>query len=93
MWSRGKSHFDTTTCCFRLEDENVKVHFNVHFDPAQGRVATRDIAEIIGEEITLAANTTIGGSPILGDLVINADSIEIQGNWTFCRPLVVVSNH
>ncbi len=65
---------------FRLQDEGVKVHFNVHFDPAQGRVASSDIFSIIQQENQLAANTTYGGSPILGDLVINSDSIDIQGN-------------
>lgn len=58
-----------------MKDEDVKVHFNVHFDPAKGTVVNSDIVEAITKEIE-ASNIT--GS-VLDDIGINKDSLDIQG--------------
>lgn len=63
-----------------LKSEDVKVHFNVHFDPAKGDVTSIDIGEAINKEIEAAINTT--GS-VLDSIVIDKESIQIQGTERF----------
>ena len=57
----------------------LTIHFNVHMDPARGETEADELLGVIRHEIDVAANTT---ESILGDLVIDGDSLEIQG--MFC---------
>ena len=59
---------------YRLESGDVKVHFNVHFDPAKGEVSSDAITESIQNEM-IASNST--GS-VLHPLDFDLDSINIQ---------------
>ena len=61
----------------RLSDEGgLAVNFNLHMDPAKGETSATEITEILTQEI-LSSNIT--GS-VLGDLTIDPESLEIQGN-------------
>ena len=53
----------------------MTVHFNIHMDPAKGATSAGDIADVLKQEI-LSSNVT--GS-VLGDLVVDIDTLEIQG--------------
>ena len=72
----------------------LTVHFNVHMDPTVrmplsseegGGITTvtpQAIADVLAKEIVAAAgNDTAAGDPdsVLGDLVIDLDSLEVQG--------------
>lgn len=56
----------------------LTIHFNVHMDPAKGETEADELLGVIKHEIDVAANTT---ESILGDLVIDRDSLEIQGAY------------
>ena len=58
-----------------LESEDVKVHFNLHFNPAVGEVKPQEAKEVILKEME-AANIT--GS-VLEQIFIDQDSLNIQG--------------
>ena len=75
------------------ETGGLTVHFNVHMDPSvrmpssnsEGGITTvtpQAIADVLAKEIVAAAgNDTTAGDPdsVLGDLVIDLDSLEVQG--------------
>ncbi len=52
------------------------MHFNVHVDPEKGETPAEELRQVISEQIVSAANST---EAILGDLVIDANSLEVQG--------------
>ena len=37
-----------------MDAGDVKIHFNIHFDPAKGDVTNKDISETIVKEIEVA---------------------------------------
>ena len=69
-----------------LSDEpGLTVHFNVHMDPTvrsfegASTVTPQAIADVLSREIAAAANETTAGDSVLGDLIIDIDSLEVQG--------------
>ena len=55
-------------------------------DPARGETEADELLGVIRHEIDVAANTT---ESILGDLVIDGDSLEIQGMF-FSQDRIVI---
>ena len=65
---------------FRLDKEpGLTVHFNVHMDPSKFDVQPEDIIDVLSQEIL--NNTT---ESVLGDLVVDLDSLDIQGSTIVC---------
>ena len=60
---------------FRLESEDVIVHFNLHFNPALGPIDPLEVEEVILKEIEMA---NVTGS-VLDQVVIDKESLAIQG--------------
>ena len=60
---------------FRLESEDVIVHFNLHFNPALGPIDPLEVEEVILKEIEIA---NVTGS-VLDQVVIDKESLAIQG--------------
>ena len=56
------------------DETGLTVHFNLHMDPSKGDISESNIIDVLTEEI-LSSNVT--GS-VLGDLVIDLDSLDIQ---------------
>ena len=67
---------------FRLGDEGLTVHFNLHMDPSKGDISSNELVELLSAEMT-SPNSTEGAetetTSILGDLSIDLQSINIQG--------------
>lgn len=63
---------------FRLGEDGLTVHFNVHMDPSKGEPKSDELLTVIKHEIQMAANST---QSILGELVIDDESLEIQGKF------------
>ena len=55
----------------------MTVHFNVHMDPSKEKTEAEELSEVIKREIATASNDT--DNSVLGELVIDAESLEIQG--------------
>ncbi len=68
---------------FSLGDEGLTVHFNIHMDPAKGEATSNELIDVLTTEVTSSnGNATETDSPttsVLGDLVIDVQSINIQG--------------
>ena len=60
---------------FRLNTEDVRVHFNLHFNPALGPIDPREVEEVILKEIEIA---NVTGS-VLDQITIDKESLAIQG--------------
>ena len=81
-------------------EAGVTVHFNVHMDPAKGKTKPEEIYEVILSEILLAAdnstdsaaaNNLVDKSTVLSDIVIDEQSLEVEGKckvWHTLRYLV-----
>ena len=63
------------------------MNFNLHMDPAKGETSATEITEILTQEI-LSSNIT--GS-VLGDLTIDPESLEIQGNANYVSNLTITN--
>lgn len=59
--------------CFRVEGDNLIVHFNLHFDPRQLNVGAPDLMAVLSKEITLEE------SLYLSNITIDPNSLEIKG--------------
>ena len=59
----------------------MTVHFNVHMDPAKGETVPDELADVILGEIIYAQNNT---DAVLSDVVIDEESLDIQGKKTEC---------
>ena len=58
------------------------VHFNIHMDPTKGKVDQTEILDIIQNEINIKDLPSYEGeetSSIFGDIVIDDNSIQVQG--------------
>jgi hypothetical protein len=65
----------------RLGDGGLTVHFNIHMDPSKFEATPADVADVLTAEVA-AGNATDAASAsnsILGDIVIDTQSIDIQG--------------
>ena len=71
----------TTKNIFSLGDEGLTVHFNIHIDPSKGETSSVDLVDVLTTEISAdnSTETETASNPILGDLVIDVQSINIQG--------------
>ena len=58
-------------------------------DPAKGETEANELLQVIRHEIDMAANTT---ESILGDLVIDAESLEIQGEESNINDRILALN-
>ncbi|TRY68657.1 hypothetical protein TCAL_02473 [Tigriopus californicus] len=58
-----------------LGEDGLTVHFNVHMDPSKGEPKSEELLTVIKHEIQVATNST---ESILGELVIDDESLEIQ---------------
>lgn len=67
---------------FSEGNSSLKVHFNIHVDPAKGDSNSNDIVEVITNEIN-ASNTTEDHKSILENLIVDIDSINIHGKLKF----------
>jgi hypothetical protein len=67
---------ESSTNGYRHGDEGVTVHFNIHMDPSKGPAQSEDLVGVIRSEIQSAQNAT---ESVLGGLVIDEESVEIQG--------------
>ena len=61
---------------FRLKSEDVRVHFNLHFNPALGPIDPHEVEEVILKEMEAANVTT---DSVLDQVVIGKESLVIQG--------------
>ncbi len=68
--------------CFSHGDEGLTVHFNLHLDPAKGATSSEEVTDMIRDEIGAAANATETDS-ILGDIVIDADTLQVHGETEY----------
>ena len=69
------------TLNFRHDKEGVTVHFNLHMDPSKGDATANDVTDVLTTEILTSNSTeTESTSSILGDIVIDVQSVNIQGN-------------
>ena len=71
---------------FRLKSEDVRVHFNLHFNPALGPIDPHEVEEVILKEME-TANVT--GS-VLDQVVIGKESLVIQGMY-FGESITILS--
>ena len=65
----------------RHGEDGMTVHFNVHMDPAKGETMPEELTDVILGEILYAQNNT---DAVLSDVVIDEESIDIQGKKTEC---------
>ena len=69
------------------EEPGLTVHFNVHMDPSvrtfEGSpgVTSQAITDVLTREIAAASNETTSGNSVLGDLIIDLDSLEVHGQF------------
>ncbi len=68
-------------CTFSSGNASLKVHFNIHVDPAKGDSNSNDIVEVITNEINATNTTEDDHKSILENLIVDVDSINIQGNF------------
>ena len=72
----------------------MTVHFNVHMDPSKGDASTNDVADILTTEVLSTTNSTsdepTDTNSILGDIVIDVQSINIQGEQKFSSLSIIL---
>ena len=74
----------------------MTVHFNVRMAPSKGDASTNDVADILTTEVLSTTNSTsdepTDTNSILGDIVIDVQSINIQGELEFPSFSIILSN-
>lgn len=65
-----------------LDTEDVRVHFNLHFNPALGPIDPREVEEVILKEIEIA---NVTGS-VLDQITIDKESLAIQERLSTITP-------
>jgi hypothetical protein len=81
---------ETGVLIFSLGDDGLTVHFNIHMDLAKGETTSNELIDVLTTEVTSSnGNATETETPtttsVLGDLVIDVQSINIQGKHINCK--------